>query len=75
MLEAALLDDRYKEGFDIVERRRHRGYVDRGTRAAYLKESSCSGAAHGGGRDPAAFGDPNSKFFEFDMKTGVFTKP
>jgi len=70
LLEAALLDDRYKEGFDIVERRLHRSYVDQAngqTEKRELLPLQPFTATKGDPRPPG----PELKFFEFDMKTGT----
>jgi|GEM_PF-3126842 len=69
LLEAALLDDRYKEGFDIVERRLHRRYVDqaRDGKPKVLKLPPEPRTAVAEILRPSG---PELKFFEFDMKTG-----
>ena len=61
ILEEALLDDRYKEGFDIVERRRHRNFV-----AEVVGPPPAPIPAP----DPPLAAGPALRFFEFNMKTG-----
>jgi Putative amidase domain len=61
LLEAALLDDRYKEGFDIVERQRHRNFVAKVVGTLPTPKSP---------PDPPLPQGPEFRFFVFDIKTG-----
>ncbi len=60
-LEAALLDDRYKEGFDIAERRRQRNFVAQIVGPLPKSEPPT---------DPPLAAGPKLRFFVFEMKTG-----
>jgi len=69
LLEAVLLDDRYKEGFDIAERWRHRRDVDHALGLTKEPEPLPPHLIKGTDGVPWPLG-PELKFFEFDMRTG-----
>ena len=61
LLEAALLDDRYREGFDIAERRRHRDFV-----AEVVGPPPAPTPAP----NPPLAAGPELRYFVVEMKTG-----